>query len=476
MTLFRTTILTAIVLTTACGIAKLERPSIQSGEPAISYRIGSELHQRTWQLTPELEPDILSVQLEAGETAEVCFITDMEEFCRVTAIGETYDFDVIYDGVAHHTRIEGRLFVPAAVFSDEYITENTGRITPVIPEVYELVNVAIALTEVAREDRWLVYKHSEYYARVMDWFGDHQDHPFVVALNEQLEQNRNRYNGLKMNGHAFEYDERGEIQRSSIYDRTGFTTSRVNALLPFFEEMRAFSRDTRFRAFYESERPTYDEQIRFYVEDIDLDAMKAWLSRQFPEVDPYDTVKIVFSPLVGGSQSVTWFEQGDFSELQPHVNFPYRRLKDVSPAGDMIYRGNIVFTELNHGYLNPTTDRYAGEIADAVTDLSFWTTEQTQGFYGSPLATFEEYMNWGLVALRYLDQAPEEDHEKLLNRLDKFMGEDGRGFLQFPEYSAFLVESYANRGEGETIADLYPMIVQWFAAHEGAGGQTQIQG
>ena len=464
------TILAMATLTAACVPAQSERPSIQSGEPVISYRIGSDLHQNTWQLAPELQPDILLVDLKPGETAEVCFITDVEEFCRVTAIGESYDFDVIHGGVAHQTRIEGRRHLPAAVFTDEYIDAHTGKITLVIPEVYELVNVAIALTEVAREDRWLVYKQNEYYARVMDWFGDHQDHPFVVALNEQLGQSRNRYAPLKMNGHAFEYDEQGEIQRSSIYDRTGFTGSRENALLPFFEEMRAFSRDTNFRAFYESERPTYDEQIRFYVEDIDLDAMKAWLGRQFPEVEPYDAVKIVFSPLVGGSQSVTWFEQGDFRELQPHVNFPYRRLKDVSPVSDMIYRGNIVFTELNHGYLGPTTDRHADEIADAVNDLSFWATDLTQGFYGSPLATFEEYMNWGLVALRYLDYAPEEDHEKLLKRLDKFMGEDGRGFLHFPEYSAFLVETYANRGEGETIADLYPLIVQWFAAYEAQAG------
>ena len=91
---------------------------------------------------------------------------------------------------------------------------------------------------------------------------------------------------MKMNGYAFEYDEHGEIQRSSIYDRTGFTGTAENALVPFFEEMRAFSRDTSFRNFFESERPTYDEQIRFYAEDVDLDEMKTWLGRQFPEVDP----------------------------------------------------------------------------------------------------------------------------------------------------------------------------------------------
>ena len=472
--MFRTTILTATVLAAACGIEKLERPSIQSGEPTISYRIGSELHQRTWQLTPELKPDILSVQLEAGETAEVCFITDMEEFCRVTAIGETYDFDVIYDGVAHHTRIEGRLFVPAAEFTDEYIVENTGRITPVIPEVYELVNVAIALTEVAKEDRWLVFKQSEYYSRVMEQFADHQDHPFVIALNEQLEQNRARYNRLKMNAYAFEYDERGEIQRSSIYDRTGPSGDGNNALLPFFEEMRAFSNDTNFRVFFEAERPTYDEQIHFYVEDVDLDAIKAWLGRQFPDVEAYDTVKIVFSPLVGGSQSVTWFEQGEFRELMPHVNFPYRRMEDVSQESDRLYRGNIVFTELNHGYINPTADGYTADIAAAVTDLAFWADERTNESYGTPMSMFNEYMNWGLIALRYLDQAPPEDHEKLLSRLDTTMGESGRGFLQFPAFRAFLVNSYVNRGEGETIADLYPVIVQWFAAQEAPAGQNKV--
>ena len=154
------TILAMAVLTAACAPAQSERPSIQSGEPVISYRIGSDLHHSTWQLDPELQPDTLLVDLEPGETAEVCFITDVEEFCRVTAIGESYDFDVIHRGVAHQTRIEGRRHIPAVVFTDEYIAEHTGKITFVIPEVYELVNVAIALTEVAREDRWLVYKHS----------------------------------------------------------------------------------------------------------------------------------------------------------------------------------------------------------------------------------------------------------------------------------------------------------------------------
>jgi hypothetical protein len=401
---------------------------MQSGEPVISYRIGDELSRSRWTLAPEVSPDILVVDLEEGDSVEVCFISDVEEFCRTTALGDAHDVDIIYKGVAHFNRIEGRQFVPAAVFTDEYIAANSGKITLQIPEVYELVNIAIALTEVGRNDRWLVVKDTDYYARMMQYFGDDLDHPFVTALNQELEANRMRYARLKMNGYAFEYDSQGEIQRSPIYDRTGFAGQRENSLLPYFEQMRAFSRDTSFRAFYDRERATYAEQVRFYREEIDLDAMNEWLGAQFPGVDAYDTVKIVFSPLVGGTQSVTWIEQDGFRELQPHVNFPYRRMKGVSPMSEAIYRGAIVFTELNHGYINPTAEGYATDIVAAVTDLSFWAREQTASSYNSPMSMLGEYMNWGLVGLYILDRAPARDHQKLLDWLDRFMDERGRGF------------------------------------------------
>lgn len=86
------------------------------------------------------------------------------------------------------------------------------------------------------------------------------------------------------------------------------------------------------------------------------------------------------------------------------------------------------------------------------------------------MAMFNEYMNWGLIALYSLDRAPEEDHEILLDRLDRTMGAEGRGFLRFPEFSSFLVESYTTRSEGETIADLYPSIIRWFADREASAG------
>ena len=51
----------------------------------------------------------------------------------------------------------------------------------------------------------------------------------------------------------------------------------------------------------------------------------------FPNANKYDTYKIIFSPLVGGNQSVVWLESNGFKELQPHVEYPYRNLKGALP-------------------------------------------------------------------------------------------------------------------------------------------------
>jgi hypothetical protein len=441
-------------------------PTISSGEPVIGYRIGDDRQEASWTLAPEIDPDILIVDLEEGQEKEVCFWTDVEELCRTTRIGDVHDLVVLYNGIEHKTRIEGRKAIPAAIYSSEYMEAHGGKISVEVPQAYELVNVAIALTEYGRNDRWLVYKDSTYYKRLMEYFGAHLDHPFVLALDEQLQASPGRYARLKMNGFAFEYDEDGDIRRSSIYDRTGFRGNRDNALLPFFEEMKAFSRDTDFREFYEQERTTYEEQIRFYQEEVDLEAMKSWLGRQFPAVTPYDSVRILFSPLVYGSQSVTWFEQDGFRELIPNVNYPYRRIEGVRPESETVYRGKIVFTELNHGYINPTADQYKEEVTSAVTDVSFWGDERSTSSYRSPMAMFNEYMNWGLVSLYCLDHTPAEDHQELLRQVDSFMGERGRGFVRFDAFNAFLVDVYQNRGDQQTIADLYPSIIEWFAEHE----------
>lgn len=272
-----------------------------------------------------------------------------------------------------------------------------------------------------------------------------------------------------MNAYSFEFGKDGRIVQSRVYDRTGFNGSIENELRPFLRQMQDFAQKSGFRAFYASQKPLYQSQIDYYRKSVGIDGMIAWLKTNFPGVSAYDTTNIIFSPLVGANQSVTWMESNGFKELQPHINFPYRHPSDdaYSRAAVALRHGYIVFTELNHGFINPTADPYANRITKALDNRAYWVVPgpATDG-YGSPLSVFNEMMNWGLIGLYLADKAPSAEFERLLAELDSVMGPEGRGFRQSPRFNRFLVELYRSRPAGTTIADLYPKIVEWFEAQD----------
>ena len=43
-----------------------------------------------------------------------------------------------------------------------------------------------------------------------------------------------------------------------------------------------------------------------------------------------------------------------------------------------------------------------------------------------------------------------------------------RGFPQFEAFDKFLVELYRNRKPDQTLADLYPQIIEWFEKNNSA--------
>ena len=70
-------------------------------------------------------------------------------------------------------------------------------------------------------------------------------------------------------------------------------------------------------------------------------------------------------------------------------------------------------------------------------------------------------MNWALVSLRLVDLAPPGELAGLIERIDRMMVES-RGFRRFREFDTFLVALYRARKPNETVADLYPQILDWF--------------
>jgi hypothetical protein len=449
----------------ASGQDKL--PVIKSNVSVVSIQDGKEFKKDFWTLAPEARPDVYEAALIDGQPHKVTFITDVDSISFMVEEGKKYDFIIQKGSDLCYTQIVGRRFVPAAVFNKKYQTAHRGKTFVEIPEMYELINVALAMTPTGIRDRNLIFQDSEYYKGLRLWFDKYQNHPLLAALDDALKKNPNSYFTLKMNGYAFEFDKKGKIVKSKIYDRTGFRGERSNSLEPYLAQLQSFAEVTNFRKFYRENSQTYREQIAFYSDVANIAEMKRWLDKNFPTSNDYQTYKIIFSPLVAYNQSTTWFESDGFKELQPHVNFPYpldikRYFQGrMSEQSEIIFRGNIVFTEINHGYINPETDKYSDRVRKAISNRDRWVDKSKgPGYYGG-IGVFNEYMNWGLVSLRIVDYAAREDQDAMIAAIDRMMTR-GRGFPQFEAFDKFLVNLYRNRRPGQTISDLYPQIIEWF--------------
>src|SRR6185503_14125130 len=128
-------------------------PVIKSTSSIVSIQDGEQYRANIWRLVPEIKPDVYEVQLKEGKPHRVTFITDLETISFWVELGKKYDFIIQRGDELCHTQIIGVKYTPAAVFDQKYQNMFRGKTVVEIPEVYELVNIAIAITPIGIEDR-----------------------------------------------------------------------------------------------------------------------------------------------------------------------------------------------------------------------------------------------------------------------------------------------------------------------------------
>jgi hypothetical protein len=450
----------ALLVSGITVFAQDKLPVIKSNSNPVSIRDGKLLKKNGWNLSPQARPDIYEAQLIDGKPHTVTFITDVDSIAFTVEAGKKYDFIIQWNDKLCYVQIVGVRFVPAAVFDKKYQAKHRGKISVEIPEVYELVNIAIALTRLGIEDKFLVYKKTGYYNTMREWFDKYKDHSLLDTLDIELRKDAFLYFKLKMNGYSFEFNKKNEIIQSKIYNRTGFAGAETNYLQPYLTLLQSFSDKTNFRRFFKENRDLYRQQIAFYRDTANIPEMKKWLDKNFPGASDYGTYKIIFSPLIGLNQSATWLESNGFKELHAHINYPYQSNKSYPPDVDALVRGDIAFGEINHGYINPESEKYADRISRATSNRSRWAddTKSAKSYLG--IGLFNEYMNWVLNSLRYIDYVPNEQQKPLIDLVSVYMRQ--RGFIQFDSFNIFMVDLYRTKKPNQTISSLYPQIIDWF--------------
>ena len=453
-----------------CGCASIPAPSSIAGTTTpnvpvhlaeaalLDLRMGEETYYGVITLPLEDQRTVLNLG-DGRDPVSVCVVEGDRETC-VTAYPDQPQDLVIRFGGEEKTLVLSYLG-PQASFPAAYRAAHRGTLDIEVAPAYELVNVAIALTSYAKENPGLAAP-SPYLDGIRADFAKQANHPAVQALDAAMRKDGSAYHSLKMNGAAFVLAEDDGLSRSPIYKSTGWGE---NDLLPFMDDLQDFARATGFSQYYAKHLPLYTSQIEYLRNEVNVDDMIVWLGTEFPEVTPYDHTRIMFSPLVGYNQSVSTFDADGFRQLMPHVNFPYPSKDDaeLTPEALKVYRGLILFTELNHGYINPTIDAYSSELQEAMPQLSNWAGDETARGYGNASGIFTEMTNWALVSVRAYDLLPESEAEVISKRVAHIMVRN-RGFTRFAEFQQQFLALSRGREKGVPVAHLLPALIETLPA------------
>ena len=379
------------------------------------------------------DKDTLTLNLLPNDSIKLNFIIREIDTIQALAIGQSKSVD----------------------YSSEYINKYKGKYQVLAPEVHELVNICIALTDIGQKDSNMVFMNSDYYQKVMNHFSEFKNLNIIDKLNENIteifgSETYDYYYNIRMNACMYSFDN-DKIVNHSPYNRLSFgSDNSLNELLLLLE---SFAKKSNFKQFYESNIDYYNSLITTYHELVPVNKMWKWLEIKFPQ--KYDSYKIYFSPLIGGAHSTKSFLEGSFKETIMFVDAPIFIDHYTSQEKEAIL-ARVIFTEIDHNYVNPITDSFS-EVGNLLTPLDCWN-DGTQG-YNNSYSTFNEYMTYTIFTLYLYDNFEKDTFEKR-NEVETNFMVDNRGFIKYKEFNQFVLDWYLSN-PNKILSELYPEIIKW---------------
>lgn len=94
----------------------------------------------------------------------------------------------------------------------------------------------------------------------------------------------------------------------------------------------------------------------------------------------------------------------------------------------------IVFTEIDHNYVNPATNKYPKQVDSIFSNRSVWTKQgNNSDYYGSAGSVFNEYMTHAVFCLYVLDHYNKQTAEFVIDNREQLMV-NKRNFIRFKEF------------------------------------------
>lgn len=457
---FRLTMLAWVI---GCGLASAQDlPVIKASSSSAVIRLNNSAKTEQWGIAPEARPDVFRVPCRPGKTTKLSFVTDKDSMVFLLRIGDVQRFNVVLNGKdTALTELQGIDIPPAASFSDAYIRQNKGKIAVAIPETKELLQIVFAVTPTGLADtRSFIINHdsTEYYLEVIRHFLPYKDEPVVKAMDSLLK--KGLYINLKMDICAFRFDKNNHIIFGDAYTRFNNSGTNRNFVEPYLRQLEAFAARSGFRKFYAAHKPFYDSLVARQRSVVPLKQMWTWLEAQFPI--RYQSYRVYLSPLVKGNHSANSFEDRGFRESHMFIRPPVR-YANVNEKVSEALNSRIVFTEIDENYVDPYALSFVPELNRIFNQRKIWANGKESNGYNTPYNLFTEYTTWAVYVLYCSDYYNATDFELIRNQTVRYMIQV-RGFPVFEAFTDKLLSLYKSRKPGETVAQLFPALLQWCAA------------
>lgn len=319
------------------------------------------------------------------------------------------------------------------------------------PEVYELVNIILALTEYGRTDKWDVQKDFPYYHEILEYFEPVKSHPLLDTVNFSRARWQ-EFLSFRTDAYAFVYDSQGKISRTTKF----YSFYTLRAFDKHLSLVQDFSDKSNFRAFYAAHDTFYQRIKSDYAKYFMIAEMREFLSQEFFRKDPDEKYSVVLSTLVGGQNLHRWTARDKESDFVPVPRSIASGKKAIGKKEQAIGIHSL-FTEMDHAYVNPVSNK-SRRLIKKRFDEDTWAPKS--GYTGYGTAVFNEYMTWAvydLFTLKYFHEFANE-----INLYWHYQN-DSRGFLYSHYFSQKLLELYRNKTSEQTIKDLYGALLDWCA-------------
>ena len=358
-----------------------------------------------------------------------------------------------------------------SIFTKEQIQQTTGKVQFDIPEVYELANIIWTLSPGGAKAKDL-NKRGSYYEKVVAHFKPYLNHPVFKALDFPDSTYFINYYDFRENSFAFNFQDPkpGSTNTRLLFNGPYYhiwgnelaDSSLFGKLKPLVED---FAKKSHFRQFYKDNLAWYQKDIEREKALLPVRQMWSWLEQQFPTIN-YQSYRIVFSPLIGGSHSTqNFWSDDDGKDFSQTVMFICNadRVDTVAAFSEKQKEGilsGVVFTEIDHNYVNRISNKYRKAIDSVFSNKSSWVKEgPSKNFYSSPVNIFNEYMTWSVFCLYVLDNYNKTDADVVINERESRMV-DKRDFIRFREFNNALIK-IRQENAGLKVAELYPFIINW---------------